>query len=182
MNNQRQKKKNRREKKGSIVELRWSSAVFLCSSVSSNGPREEKWRREELVGGHSHLPGVVFLPFIWTGIGIQFQLSVLHLLKHTEMHVYTHIHITHTHHPVRWKEQRMLELHRNPPEALWVQLCGTVASGKGLHTDYNTHTHTHTQPIHTVRDSKCARARAHKYTRTYILPQMWNSGLREGIT
>ena len=75
-----------------------------------------------------------------------------------------------------------------------------MASGKGLHTDYNTRTHKHTHThidaredthVHThtihVDCSKlhihlCLHTNAHKYTHTHILPQMWNSGLREGIT
>lgn len=58
---------------------------LLLSSVSNVRPAGEK-RRKKSVGGRSDLPGVVFLPFIWTGIGIQFQLLVLHLLKHTQTH------------------------------------------------------------------------------------------------
>lgn len=105
---------------------------LLLSSVSNIRPAGEK-RRKESVGGRSDLPGVVFLPFIWTGIGIQFQLSVLHLLKHTQKHTKT----TRS----GGKSKGCLKSTRDRPEAP-VQLCGIVASGKGLHTDYNTHRHT----------------------------------------
>lgn len=135
----------------------------LCSSVSNIRPVGEQRRRTESVGGRSDLPGVVFLPFIWTGIGIQFQLSVLHLLKHTQ---------THNNHPVRWKEQRMLEKHRDPPEAP-VQLCGTAASGKGLHTDYNTHTQLHCSKLHYTHVHSQMQKNIFN---THLLPQMCNRG------
>lgn len=51
------------------------------------------------MGGHSYLPGVVFLPFIWTGTGIEFQLLVLHLLKHTETDMEVSFTHTYIHNP-----------------------------------------------------------------------------------
>lgn len=141
----------------------------LCSSVSSIRPAGDKWRREESVGGRGDLPGDVFLPFIWTGIGIQFQLLVLHLLKHTR-----------TQHPVRWREQGMLEQHRGPQEAP-VQLCETVASGKGLHTDYNTHAQMQTCTRSKALKGRAAVVKGPHMLRQQKYTQMCKNGLQKGI-
>lgn len=87
----------------------------------SGSPGQEGGRRGAGgPGGRRPLPRGVFLPFIWTGIGIQFQLSILHLLKQTDTHICTRAR-AHAHtsiRTVRWKEQKDADQHRNTPEAL----------------------------------------------------------------
>lgn len=155
-----------------IAEPSWSRAVFLCSSVSSNRPREEKWRREELVGGHSHLPGVVFLPFIWTGIGIQFQLSVLHLLKHTETHTHarTQTHTTRSGGKSKGclnSTETLQRLSESSCVEQWPQgrdyTLITTHTHTDAHKDMHTHMHTHaqTQYMYTVQSSKYTRTQTH---------------------
>ena len=181
------------EKKARIAELSWSRAVFLCSSVSGNRSREEKWRREESVGGHSHLPGVVFLPFIWTGIGIQFQLSVLHLLKHTETHTHTHTHTTRSGGKSKGclnSTETLQRLSESSCVEQWPQGGDYTLITTHTHTDRQTHIKTHMYVhIHVHKHNPCTLfkapttlALAHKSKCTRILPQMWDSGLREGIT
>lgn len=96
------------------VDLEGENEVIWSGS---SDPAQEKGRRQELVGGRSHLPRVVFLPFIWTGIGIQFQLSILHLLKHTDTHTCTRAHIR-THGQVERAKDAETLRNRNTPEAL----------------------------------------------------------------
>ena len=135
------------------------------------------------MGGHSHLPGVVFLPFIWTGIGIQFQLSVLHLLKHTETHTQagTHAH-THTHTTRSGGKSKGCLNSTETLQRLSESSCVEQWPQGGDYTLITTHTHTHKHNPCTLFKAPTTLALAHKCKCTRILPQMWDSGLREGIT